>query len=98
MSSVDIVGTGRRVRRFVGFIGLALIFATFWFAHMAIGTSNAACPPGVTISDINPGAGGPDCGRSMLYWLCAVVSFFASARAILAWLVMWITSLLTVVK
>jgi hypothetical protein len=96
MSNVDVVGTGRRVRKFVGFIGLALVFAAFWFAHMAIDTGNAACPPHVTISDVNHGAGGPECGKSMVYWLYAAVSFFASAWAILAWLVIWIMSLLTV--
>jgi hypothetical protein len=98
MSNVDIVATGRRVRKLVGFIGLALVFAAFWLAHMAIDTSNAACPAGITISDINHGAGGPECGTSMLYWLFTVVSFFASAWAILAWLVMWIMSLLTVAR
>jgi hypothetical protein len=98
MSNVDVVGTGRRVRKFVGFIGLALVFAAFWFAHMAIDTGNAACPPHVTISDVNHGAGGPECGKSMVYWLFAVVSLFASAWAVLAWFVMWITSLLTVVR
>jgi hypothetical protein len=55
-------------------------------------------PPGVTISDVNHGAGGPECGRSMMYWLCAAVSFLAAAWAIVAWLVMWIVSLLTVVR
>jgi hypothetical protein len=98
MSDVDVVGTGRRVRKFVGFVGLILAFATFWFAHTATDTWNAACPPGVTISDVNHGAGGPECGKSMIYWLWAAVSFLASAWAILAWLVMWIVSLLTVVR
>src|SRR3982074_72529 len=98
MSNVDIVGTGRRVRKFVGFIGLALVFAMFWFVHMAIDTVNSACPSHVPISDINHGAGGPECGTSMLYWLSAAVSFFASAWAILVWFVMWVMSLLTVVR
>jgi hypothetical protein len=98
MSNVDVVGTGRRVRKFVGFVGLALAFATFWLAHTATDTWNAACPPGVTISDVNHGAGGPECGKSMIYWLWAAVSFLASAWAILAWVVMWIVSLLTVVR
>jgi hypothetical protein len=31
MSHIDVVGTGRRVRKFVGFVGLALALATFWF-------------------------------------------------------------------
>jgi hypothetical protein len=96
MSNVDIVGTGRRVRELIGFTGLALLFAAFWLAQMAIDTGNAACPPHTTISDINHGAGGPECGTSMVYWLYAAVSFFASAWAILAWLVIWIMSLLTV--
>jgi hypothetical protein len=98
MSNVDIVGTGRRVRKFVGLIGLALVFAAFWFAHTAIETGNAACPPHVTISDINHGAGGPACGKSMVYWLFAVVSLFASAWAVLAWLAMWIMSFLTIAR
>jgi hypothetical protein len=98
MSDIDVVGTGRRVRKFVGFVGLVLVFATLWFAHMATGTWNAACPPDVTIGDVNHGAGGPECGKSMIYWLWAAVSFLASAWAILAWLVMWIVSLLTVVR
>ena len=33
-----------------------------------------------------------------MYWLCAAVSFLAAAWAIVAWLVMWIVSLLTVVR
>jgi hypothetical protein len=98
MTNLDIVGTGRRVRKFVGFIGLVLVFVALWLAHMAIDMSNAACPPHITISDINHGAGGPECGRSMVYWLFAVVSLLASAWAILAWLAMWIMSLLTVVR
>jgi hypothetical protein len=67
MSHIDVVGTGRRVRKFVGFVGLILALATFWLAHMATDTWNAACPLGVTISDINHGAGGPECGKSMMY-------------------------------
>ena len=98
MSSVDVVGSGRRVRKFVGFVGLALVFATYWFAQTAVDTANAACPPGVTISDINHGVGGAECGKSMLYWLCAVTAFLVSAVAILAWLAMWIMSLLIVVR
>jgi hypothetical protein len=98
MSNIDVVGTGKRIRRFVGLGGLVLVLAAYWFAQTAIDTSNAACPPGVTIGDINHGAGGPECGRSMIYWLWAVVSFLASAWAILAWLVMWILSLLIVVR
>jgi hypothetical protein len=98
MSNVDVVGTGRRVRKFVGFVGLVLVFATLWFAHMATDTWNAACPPGVTISDINHGAGGPECGKSAFYWFCAAAALLASAWAVTAWLVMWIVSLLTVVK
>jgi hypothetical protein len=70
----------------------------FWLAHTATDTWNAACPPGVTISDVNHGAGGPECGKSMIYWLWAVVSFLAAAWAIVAWVVMWIVSLLTVVR
>jgi hypothetical protein len=96
MSTVDIVGTGSRVRKLVGLIALALACAAFWLAHMAIETGNAACPSGIAIRDINHGAGGPECGKSMVYWLYAAVSFFASAWAILAWLVIWIMSLLTV--
>ena len=96
MTNVDIVATGRRVRKCVGFIGLALVLATFWFVHMAVDTVSSACPSHVTISDIDHGAGGPECGKSMVYWLYAAVSFFASAWAILAWLVIWIMSLLTV--
>jgi hypothetical protein len=34
----------------------------------------------------------------MIYWLWAVVSFLAAAWAIVAWVVMWIVSLLTVVR
>jgi hypothetical protein len=34
----------------------------------------------------------------MLYWLFAMVSLLASAWAILAWLVIWIMSLLAVVR
>jgi len=98
MSHIDVVGTGRRVRKFVGFVGLVLAFATFWLAHTATDTWNAACPPGVTIGDVNHGAGGPECGKSMIYWLWAAVSFLASAWAILAWVVKWIVSLLTVVR
>ena len=79
-------------------LGLTLSFMAFWLAQLAIDTSNAACPPYVTISDINHGAGGPECGKSMLYWLFAVVSLFASAWAILAWLALWIMSLLAVVR
>jgi hypothetical protein len=98
MSDINIVGTGRRVRKFVGFVGVALVLAAFWFAHMAIVTSNAACPPGVTIGDINHGAGGPECGKAMLYWFYAVVSFLVSAVVILAWIVMRIMSFLIVVR
>jgi hypothetical protein len=98
MNNVDFVGTGRRVRKFVGFIGLALVLGAFWFVDMAIDTANVACPPHVTINDINHGAGGPECGKSMVYWLFAVVSLFASAWAILAWLAMWIMGLLAVVR
>jgi hypothetical protein len=99
MTNVDIVATGRRVRKSIGFTGLALVFATFWFVHMAIDTGDAACPPHITISDINHGAGGPECGKSMVYWLFAVASLFASAWAVLAWLAMWIMSFfLTIVR
>jgi len=98
MTNVDIVGTGRRVRKLVGFTGLVLVLAAICLARTAIDTSNAACPPYVTISDINHGAGGPECGKSMLYWLYAVVAFVAAPWAILAWLVMWIMSLLTAVR
>jgi hypothetical protein len=98
MNNVDIVGTGRRVRKFIGFTGLALFFAAFWLAHTAIDTGNAACPAHITISDINHGAGGPECGKSMVYWLYAVTCLFASAWAISAWFVMWIMRLLIVVR
>jgi hypothetical protein len=98
MSNIDVMGTGRLVRRFVGFGGLVLVLAAYWFAQTAIDTANAACPPGVTIGDINRGAGRPECGKSMIYWLWAVVFFLASAWAILAWLVMWILSLSIVVR
>jgi hypothetical protein len=98
MSNVDFVGTGRRVRKFVWFIGLALVLGAFWFVDMAIDTANVACPLHVTISDINHGAGGPACGTSMVYWLFAVVSFGASAWAISAWLVIWIMSVLAAVR
>jgi hypothetical protein len=81
-----------------GFVGLVLAFAALWLGHTAAETWNAACPPGVTISDINHGAGGPACGRSMFYWFCAAAALVASAWAILVWLVMWIVSLLTVVR
>jgi hypothetical protein len=50
------------------------------------------------IGDINHGAGGLECGKSMVYWLGAAASFLASAWAIVAWLVMWIMSLLTIVR
>src|SRR3977135_1100037 len=96
MSNVDIVGTGRRVRKSVGFIGLALVLARFWFVNMAVDPVSSACPPGITISDINHGAGGPECGKSMVYWLYAAVSFFASAWAILAWLVVLVLRLFAV--
>jgi hypothetical protein len=33
MSDINIVGTGRRVRKFVGFVGLALLLAAFWLAE-----------------------------------------------------------------
>jgi hypothetical protein len=82
MSNIDVVGTERRVRKFVGFVGFALLLAAFWFAHTATDTWNAACPPGVTISDVN-GAGGPECGEAMLYWLYAVVTFLVAAVVIL---------------
>src|SRR5438046_2692645 len=64
MSHIDVVGTGRCVRKLVGFIGLVLVFTTFWLAHVATDTWNAACPPGVTIGDVNHGAGGRECGKS----------------------------------
>jgi hypothetical protein len=32
-------------------------------------TSNTACPSHITISDINRGEDGSECGKSMLYWL-----------------------------
>ena len=98
MTSVDIVGTGRRVRQLVGFVGLTLSFMACWLAQTAMDTSNAACPPHVTISDINHGAGGPECGISVLYWLYAALSFVAALWAILAWLVLWIMSLLIAVR
>ena len=98
MTNLDIVGTGRRVRKLVGFVGLALSFMAFWLAKAAMETSNAACPPHISISDINHGAGGPECGTSMLYWLFAAASLFGSAWAILAWVVIWIMSVLTVVR
>jgi hypothetical protein len=34
----------------------------------------------------------------MFYWFCAAAAVLASAWAILIWLVMWIVSLLTVVR
>jgi hypothetical protein len=98
MSHVDFVGTGRRVRKSIGFTSLALVYAAFWLAHMAVDIGNAACPAGITISDINHGAGGPECGKSMLYWLFAGVAFCASAWAMLAWFAMWIATLLTVIR
>jgi hypothetical protein len=98
MTNVDFVATGKRVRKLAGFVGLVLVFVSFWLAQMAIDTSNAACPPHVTIGDINHGAGGPECGKSMLYWLLAMSSFFASAWAILAWVAMWIMSFLTIAR
>jgi hypothetical protein len=79
MSHIDVVGTGRRVRKFVGFVGLVLAFAAFWLGHTATETWNAACPPGVTISDVNHGAGGPECGKSAFYWFCAAAALLASA-------------------
>jgi hypothetical protein len=96
MTNVDIVVTGRRLRKLVGFVGLILICAACLLVQMAMDTSNSACPPHITITDINHGAGGPECGKSMLYWLLAVASFFACAWAILAWIAMWVMSLLTV--
>jgi hypothetical protein len=86
------------VRKFVGFVGLALALTAFWFAHTATDTWNAACPPGVTVSDINHGAGGPECGKAMLYWFCAVVAFLVSGVVIFAWIVLRIISFLIVVR
>ena len=98
MSHIDVVGTGRRVRKFVGFVGIVLAFATFWLAQMATDTWNAACPPGVTISDVNHG--GRRTRVREVHDLLAMGRGLSSRFRVgdLAWLVMWIMSLLTVLR